>query len=94
MMMMLSGCASFLDRAAEVETRIIEVNCAEGINTDDLSPGDPPPVIEPGQDWRDYGERLYVTADGLHARLDAAHGALEDCVVRARQREKRTTPAG
>lgn len=82
-MMMLSACVSSPVPPIEPETRIIEVNCAEGLRLDALAPGQPPPIIEAGQDWRDYGERLYVFADQLHAQLTAAHGALEDCAAGA-----------
>ncbi len=83
MTMMLSACASSPVRPVEPETRIIEINCAQGLRLDDLAPDAPPPIIEAGQDWRDYGEGLYVVADRLHAQLTAAHGALEDCAARA-----------
>lgn len=82
-MMTQSACASFPARPIDAEARVIEINCAQGLRLDEIAPGLPPPVIESGQDWRDYGEGLYVIADQLHAQLEAAHGALKDCAARA-----------
>ena len=38
-------------------TRIVRVDCSEGLDLRRYEPGERPRVIDEGEDWRDYGER-------------------------------------
>ncbi|WP_439637024.1 hypothetical protein [Oceanicaulis sp.] len=74
MTLILSACAG-----SPQTIPIARINCAEGVPLKAVEPGERPRLIQPGEDWRDYGEGLFAKAEELHARLSVAHGALVSC---------------